>query len=75
MTRVGDSAAASPGPQPSEPYRKSARNMGMTFVGAIGGGVSLIDIVASVGAPVPEPASVLFSAAGLLALTVWGRRR
>ena len=49
--------------------------MGTSLVGTIGGGVSVMDIAAPVGSPVPEPAGVLLSGAGLLAMAVWGRRR
>ncbi len=48
--------------------------MGTSLVGTIGGGVAVIDIAAPVGAPVPEPAPWLLSAAGLLVISVRGWR-
>lgn len=47
---------------------------GTTLVGLIGGGVSILDIAAPVGAPIPEPATYLLTIAGLGGLAVRRRR-
>ena len=47
---------------------------GVSLVGTIGGGVSLVDIAAPVGEPVPEPATVILSMMGLIAIGLLRRR-
>lgn len=48
---------------------------GLSLLGEIGDGVPVRGIAANVGAPIPEPSTILLSAAGIVALVVFRRRR